>query len=170
MYIAIQANGLRQDNTTESKARSIATQLNSYTDQNGQVPDDLRQAGITDEPSAISYQKKSNGIYQFCATYKAASSSEPKYSVIDDLARKTVGDNYGQYGGYDSSYMGDQYSLVIGAHKKGKNCQTIKTYSSNYLDNQSTTKNECTYDFSKSYSENTAYNACIDKQNNTQFN
>jgi len=165
-YVVISSAGQRQDNVTQAKAEAIADKLNDYTLDESIVPENLEDIGVKDVPSTISYDKKSETTYVFCATYKNASNDTPGTSlgdVVSGAALGAYGAGYGGSSNYESSY------LTIGKHTKGKNCQTIEIYGG-YKSSSPEPFGSCDYDYSKSDAENDPYYTCLDSQSRTQFN
>lgn len=166
-YVIVGSASRRQDNITEAKAHAIANKLNDITLDKSNVPESLDELKITDVPSTITYQKKSETTYEFCATYKHDSNDTPATSLGDVITGAALApygaglDDFGEY--QDNSY------LRIDKHKKGKNCQTIETYST-YKSPEPIPMGSCEYDYSKSDGENDAYYTCLDTQSRTQFN
>lgn len=109
----------RQDAQTERQARDIAGKLNNYVDTKQTVPANLKEAGIKDVPKTISYTKLSNTDYQFCVTYKNGNN-------VDSLSGLP----------FESLSPGSDYPsgslIILSTHKKGKNCQTVQPYFTNY--------------------------------------
>lgn len=132
IYLVVLGQGAKQDVATDKRAQDIAGKLNSYIDKNGTIPRSLAEAGITDVPSAIRYTPKGSDSYEFCVTYKAASSyaNTDITSVIWGAALS----NYSKANTstYDASNTNPPSSLYLPyEHKKGQTCQTVTPYLSN---------------------------------------
>ncbi len=129
----------KKDNDTQSKASSIAKDLNSYISKNRKIPESLDDAGIKDVPKTITYKKDSSTEYTFCATYQEAKSyrSVDATSLVSGSTLRqnstTIDEDY-----YSPSTTYKSSTLYpTSSYKKGENCQTIKPYltsSSYYYD------------------------------------
>jgi hypothetical protein len=120
VVVAVGASGVKQDNQSYKKATAIAEKLNNYIYDNYKIPETLSDAGITDVPSTVRYEKDSETEYKFCVTYKSASEDLSSFGNISD-AKYTPSTLY-----------------LRAAHQKGENCQTVKPYLNTY-DNYNTT-------------------------------
>lgn len=123
-FVVGQANATKQDKKTYEQAQQAASKLNNYVNREQVVPKDLKEAGITDVPSSISYEKVSEEEYEFCVTYKTARS----YSS-GDISGLLWG-SYMNRAGLDFNELGDNNrsaSLYLPySYKKGKNCYNIE--------------------------------------------
>lgn len=166
-YVIVSGASQRQDNITQAKAETIANKLNDYTLDKSAVPENLEEIKITDVPSTISYQKKSDVSYEFCATFVHASNDTPATSLGDVVSGAALGAYGASYDSYKDSSSSSY--LTIGSHTKGKNCQTIEIYGG-YESPESKIMETCSYDASKSDADNEPYDTCLDNQSRTQFN
>jgi len=121
VMVLVQASATKQDIATDKIANGDADKLNTYTEQQYAVPETLRQVGITQNSSNISYTKLSDNRYKFCVTYKAASSNFDPSAVAGDLA--TGGSSFD----WSTDTTSDSYLYIPTSHHKGANCQTIDT-------------------------------------------
>jgi hypothetical protein len=123
VYVAALGISTKQDAKTLKAAQSAADKLDSYIDQHQSIPATLEQAGITDRPDTITYEKQGTTSYKFCATYKGSSAPD----LASPLALYTGG-----FPATDSS--NSAYLYISPQYKKGQNCQTVTPYlySSNY--------------------------------------
>lgn len=130
VIVLLQASVVRQDQKTEDAANSIATQLNNYTDSNygNPAPSSLSQIGITNVPATISYTRTGHYSYQFCMTFKQASTSFDAMGLEQELiARGLSADaSSNNYAGDQSSYNNLPDLYISPIHHKGVNCQTVE--------------------------------------------
>lgn len=131
VVVLMQASATKQDQQTLNRANDIATQLNTYT-YNGIAPYSLSQAGINNVPSTILYTRTGASSYQFCVTYKQASSDFSATGVAQNVVARGFG------GGTDDGSINNQSAYnnlpdleINPVHHKGVNCQTVDLYSYN---------------------------------------
>jgi hypothetical protein len=153
-----QSQGVKQDKATYAAATKAANSLNDYTLYKG-VPASLSAAGIN-APPEVSYKKLSASQYEFCATYKSASSNFNAATIETELL---TGGAYS--GSYDSTGGGTSYLYLGSDHKKGKNCQTVKD---DYYSGASVSTQDCNVDANGKTVSDDVYFACLDKQYKTQ--
>lgn len=118
------ANDGKRDDETSKKVDTISTELTSYLYQQNKIPVTLGEAGISNVPSTISYQKLDNERFKFCAYYDHSSSSfdaGPLAFITGLVFNAPAVDNSSND---EKTYL-DGYSLSF-VHKKGNNCQTVK--------------------------------------------
>lgn len=134
IYTLSLAGSAKQDKVTVTKAQEVAKKLNDYVRSNRKIPDDLSVLDVADIPNTIEYTKKSDTQYEFCVTYKTASSySTP--DITSTLTTPLLG-GYGSGASLDDYYIDEEVStykpssLYISSysHKKGQDCQTIEPY------------------------------------------
>lgn len=134
-FVLLQAVSGKADVKTQRSAEEIAGKLDQYILDKNKIPANLKEVGINDVPSTISYQKKGTDKFEFCVTYKAASSND--FGSLEQLWGGAVagGVPAESYDYYDDSSYDKTYLNVYGSHTKGKNCQTISPYLyDNYID------------------------------------
>lgn len=119
----------RQDMQTEKRSREIETKLNAYMDSKREIPKDLATAGVTDVPSTITYTKKSDSEFTFCAKYKHASNNGVVGGIENIVGGGAVGDVQMSYDQAQATTMPETYFYVGYSHTKGDNCQTVQPYS-----------------------------------------
>lgn len=163
-YLISQASGVKQDTLTYNRANAIANKLNDYVDNQQKVPSSLAEAGITNVPSTISYRQIDSNSYQFCATYKSASTN---FSAVDSAESAITGQFEGAQN-YSSANAGADFPnttlFIDGSHQKGQNCQTIKPDIFNFQ-GSGASGTTCIYDFSKSAQQAADdYDKCLLKQ------
>lgn len=136
----------KQDAKTEKKANEVAKELNSYITKQRKIPETLDEIGVKDIPESIRYTKKDTTKYEFCMTYKAASSYGTDISGLmmgaalrETTSKDTTSNYYDDYSSYEPSSLYPSYY-----HKKGKTCQTIKPYLYSY--GNSTSSSTYNYD------------------------
>jgi hypothetical protein len=128
-FTVVKGLASKQDNITEERARDIANKLNAFISKERKLPNSLDEAGITDVPSTIKYEKTSESTYNFCTTYKEASS----YGFSDGITPLLSGGAVSQFA-EDNSTTDSQSTYTASTlypsyyHKKGETCQTIKPY------------------------------------------
>ena len=124
--VIMQASGTKQDNETYEKANKIADELDSYVLRRG-VPESLEDAGISNVPDEVSYEKISDTKYKFCVTYKTKSSSFNGDSLFWSVSSGSAQSDYEEYEDEESYYL-----YLSPTHDKGENCQTVKSYEDEY--------------------------------------
>jgi hypothetical protein len=130
VIVLVQASATKQDQQTYNEANNIATKLNNDT-YSGVAPDSLSRVGITNVPSTITYTKTGESSYQFCATYKQASSDFSASDVAQNVMTNGFSGS-GDNGNNDQSSYNNLPDLEINpAHHKGANCQTVNLYNYN---------------------------------------
>ena len=137
----------KQDRQTETRAKEIAKDLNTYVRTNNKIPTSLEDAKITDVPSTITYDKIDSTRYEFCVEYKTSSrgySTSSVSQVLFDATSSTALDaDYNDYGSSSySSYEPSTLYLSYG-HTKGKNCQKVKPYIRRQSTYESTSPSYC---------------------------
>lgn len=133
-YTFIQGVAQKTDKQTNLAAVRIAKELNEYIDQNNRIPESLAAADITDVPSAITYERKTSEVYEFCTTYKQSKgygSADFTSAVVRGLygipaASSSEDDYYSSSKYYPSQLYVDLY------YQKGENCQSVKPYITDY--------------------------------------
>lgn len=162
VIVLVQASGAKQDNETYDKAQKIATKLDTYTLSNP-LPASFKEAGITDVPDTVTYERLSDTKYKFCVRYNSDSSGFSASEVSTGLLTGSVSDPYKADDTSESSYLYVDYT-----HHKGNNCQTIKSYSSSYY-NDSPDTSGCVYDYNNPdyTAADKAYNDCLDNSSST---
>jgi hypothetical protein len=142
VVVVMQASATRTDQQTENTANNIATTLNTYVSysSSGFAPDSLSQAGVSNVPDTIRYTKTSNYSYQFCMTYKQASTDFSASGVADDIMTRGFGGGMG--GGFNNqNSFNNLPDLEINPiHHKGINCQTVSLYNYNYNSSPTTSR------------------------------
>ena len=129
IFTIIQAGATKSDNKTFQSAQSTASKLGIYINDQQTIPKSLDQAGATNVPDSIRYNKLSDSSYEFCVTYKASSgfdASQAQAEAFSGLNGYNANNSSGDYGGKNS------FLYIDSNHKKGENCQTITPYLSNY--------------------------------------
>lgn len=167
IYTITLGAGSKQDQKTEKSANEIAQKLNSYVSTNQKIPESLNEIGVKDVPSTIIYTKKSTSQYEFCVTYKTASSYGPDItSIFWGSALQGAQENYDDYGSSNSNYE-PSYLYVSYYHKKGKSCQTIKPYlyGSGVCDNtEQSLYNRC-YNYREQYNKSQSSSSSVVTRN-----
>jgi hypothetical protein len=138
VIVLMQASATKQDQQTFNAANNIATKLNGDT-YNGVAPDSLSQAGITDAPNTITYTKTGYSSYQFCATYKQASTDFSASDVAQNVVMRGFSGGAGSGANDQASYNNLPDLEINPVHHKGVNCQTVNLYNYNtpvYNNNQ----------------------------------
>lgn len=134
-YAISQAGTAKVDKKTDDAVQKVADKLDIYTVSKG-VPENLAAAGVNDVPDTIQYTKIDSQQYKVCIDYKNAKSGFDAgwWSLLGG----SVGASQDQTNQLDTNHSYFD-STVIYKHKKGQNCQTVKTvdYNSSYLDNNS---------------------------------
>jgi len=124
IYVVAQASATKQDKKTYEKAEKIATDLNKYISQKQKIPENLSEAGITDAPSTITYEKTSAKQYKFCVSYKTARTyggADVTGLLWGSYLRSTVPDYTEKNDNYKPSSLYLSY-----AYNKGENCYTVE--------------------------------------------
>jgi len=120
VIVLTQANATRQDTNAYNQATTIANTLNNYVDNNGVIPLSLSDAGVSNIPTSVSYQKLSDSSYKFCVNYKTTSSGFDTTGVESELVTGSTD----QSSSYSTSNLNTDLYLDS-THHKGENCQSI---------------------------------------------
>jgi len=179
IIVLAQASATKQDVQTYKDASKVADKLNDYVDSHG-VPSSLQAARITDVPESVTYTKLSRDSYKFCVNYKAASGGFDATDVETSLLTAAYGGGSSAYDDYYSKYQPSSLYLET-SHKKGENCQTVKTYdytsyyddystddSSSSSSSSSTSDSSCKYKANMTTAETDAYYSCLEKEYSVQ--
>lgn len=122
IVLVVQSGAFKEDTQTYKTAEKAAEKLDNYIYEKDEIPKSLKDAGISEDNSNISYKKLSDEKYEFCVTYRAKSEGADIGSVIADA----------MYGSFEDAYGDEDYepsSLYLSSsHNRGKDCQTIKPY------------------------------------------
>lgn len=127
VYVLVMGVQARQDVKTEKAATKAAEKLNNYVSSKQKIPSSLKEAGVSDVPSTITYTKISNEKYKFCVTYKADKgygSGDVTTALTGAATSKLYGSSYPELD--DESE--ESYLYLNYTHKKGEECHTIKPY------------------------------------------
>jgi hypothetical protein len=120
-----QSSAVKHDRQVYKKASEVADKLNSFTALQGKVPVALAQLQVKDVPQDITYKRLTSTSYKFCTTYKAKGDIYGSQYIETQLL--TAGHASDMYDTGD----GGSFLYINPAHKKGQQCQTIKTYDYN---------------------------------------
>lgn len=126
IYVLMMGVQARQDVKTEKAATKAVEKLNSYVSSKQKIPANLKEAGVKDVPSTITYSKLSEEKYKFCVTYKA----DKGYGSGDITSALTGAATSQMYGDYPAPETPEEetYLYLSYTHKKGEECHTIKPY------------------------------------------
>lgn len=121
IVLLVQAGATKEDTRTFKSAEKIAEKLDNYIYDKQQIPKSLKDAGISDENSKITYKKLSDKKYEFCVTYRAKGNSIDGTSLLTSVI-------FGYVSSYDDSDYEQSRIYLSPSHDKGENCQTAKPY------------------------------------------
>lgn len=137
VYVLSLGQQSKQDKKTYEKAQDTAEKLNDFIREERTIPGSLAEAGVSDVPESITYEKLSEKEYKFCVTYKA----NKGYGGAD-ITSVATGALYGSMyrGDYEYSKSESEYkpsTLYLSPYyTKGESCQTIQPYISSSQSNR----------------------------------
>lgn len=165
VMVIVKAGDYKYDQKLFNQANAIASKINNYVDKNSSRPTNLRQAGVSNVPSGISYAILPSGKYRFCVDYRGSYSS-----LTATLEQQLFNVIYGpsQGNGGTGNYPTNSYLLIINPYyHKGENCQTITPMVvTPFGSSGSNPFDQCN---AVPPNDSTAYSACI-SQVNSQLN